>query len=234
MKSKEAFLATTHHLNLAAGQGLTALRTQGGDWQLGTVVNMGLGLQYEGADSSGAVLAMEDKAEAIKLHDEILYWPFLDPLLLGRYPESMEPLIAPYVRSGDFQLIHHPIDFVGVNFYFPERVIRDPKATFGFQEIPAPDKVAKTMMGWEIRPASLTDTLEAIKNRYPKVPPIYITENGAAFVDTVEADGSINDRERTEYIQEHLDVIADARQAARDVQAYSGLSLLCNSYSLTR
>src|SRR5258708_20832687 len=47
-----------------------------------------------------------------------------------------------------------------------------------------------------------TDTLEAIKNRYPKVPPIYITENGAAFVDTVESDGSINDRERTEYIQE--------------------------------
>ena len=83
MKSKEAFLATTHHLDLAGGQGLTALRTQGGDWQLGTVVNMGLGLQYEGSDSSDAVLAMEDKAEAIKLHDEILYWPFLDPLLLG-------------------------------------------------------------------------------------------------------------------------------------------------------
>jgi beta-glucosidase len=228
MKSKEAFLATTHHLNLAAGQGLTALRTQGGDWQLGTVVNMGLGLQYEGADSSDAVLAMEDKSEAIKRHDEILYWPFLDPLLLGRYPESMEPLIAPYVRSGDFQLIHHPIDFVGVNFYFPERVIRDTNATFGFREIPPPEKVAKTAMGWEIRPASLTYTLEAIKNRYPKVPPIYITENGAAFVDTVKSDGSINDRERTEYIQEHLGAIADARQAGVDVRGYFVWSLLDN------
>src|SRR5258708_4069280 len=155
MKSKEAFLATTHHLNLAAGQGLTALRTQGGDWHLGTVVNMGLGLQYAGADSSGAVLAMEDKAEAIKLHDEILYWPFLAPLLLCRYAE-------------------------------------------------------------------------AIKNRYPHVPPIYITGDGAAVVDTVESDGSINDRERTEYIQEHLGAIADARQAGVDVRGYFVWSLLDN------
>jgi beta-glucosidase len=148
--------------------------------------------------------------------------------LLGRYPESMEPLIAPYVRSEDLQLIHHPIDFVGVNFYFPERVIRDPQATFGFQEIPAPNTVAKTMMGWEIRPASLTDTLVAIKDRYAKLPPIYISENGAAFVDTVKSDGSINDRERTEYIQEHLAAIADARQAGVDVRGYFVWSLLDN------
>ena len=45
MKSKEAFLSAAHHLNLAAGQGLTALRTQGGDWQLGTVANLCLVLQ---------------------------------------------------------------------------------------------------------------------------------------------------------------------------------------------
>lgn len=217
MKSKEAFLAATHHLNLAAGQGLTALRTQGGDWQLGTVVNMGLAPQIDGADP-----------EAAKLHDEILFWPFLDPLLLGRYPESLDPLIAHYVRAGDFQLIQHPVDFIGINYYFPERVTKDSKAPFGFREVPPPDKVPKTAMGWEIRPASFTDTLVAIKNRYPKPPPIYISENGAAFVDTVESDGSINDRERTEYIQEHLAAVADARQAGVDIRGYFVWSLLDN------
>jgi beta-glucosidase len=217
MKSKEAFLSATHHLNLAAGQGLTALRTQGGDWQLGTVVNMGLAPQIEGAD-----------LEAAKLHDEILFWPFLDPLLLGRYPESLDPLIAPYVRAGDFQLMQHPVDFIGVNYYFPERVVQDSKAAFGFREVPAPDKVPKTAMGWEIRPASFTDTLVAINDRYPEHPPIYISENGAAFVDTVESDGSINDRERTEYIQGHLAAVAEARNAGVDIRGYFLWSLLDN------
>jgi len=83
-------------------------------------------------------------------------------------------------------------------------------------------------MGWEIRPASLTDTLLAIKDRYLKLPPIYISENGAAFVDTVESDGSINDRERTEYIQEHLSAIAEARNAGVDIRGYFVWSLLDN------
>jgi beta-glucosidase len=217
MQSKEAFLSAIHHLNLAAGQGLTALRTQGGDWQLGTVVNMGLAPQHVGLD-----------LEASKLHDEILFWPFLDPLLLGRYPESLDPLIAPYVRAGDFELIQHPVDFIGLNYYFPERVIRDPKATFGFEEIPPPEKAPKTAMGWEIRPASFTDTLMAVKNRYQKPPPIYISENGAAFVDTVQSDGSIIDHERTEYIQEHIAAVADARHAGVDIRGYFVWSLLDN------
>jgi beta-glucosidase len=217
MRSKEAFLSAVHHLNLAAGQGLTALRTQGGDWQLGTVVNLGLAPQIEDADP-----------EAAKLHDEILFWPFLDPLLLGRYPESLNPLIAPYVRTGDFQLIQHPVDFIGVNYYFPERVAVDSKAPFGFREIPPPDKVPKTAMGWEIRPASFTDTLMAIKDRYSTLPPLYISENGAAFVDTIGSDGSINDRERTEYIQEHLSAVAEARNAGVDIRGYFVWSLLDN------
>ncbi|MBV8485296.1 MAG: beta-glucosidase [Verrucomicrobia bacterium] len=217
MKSKEAFLSAVHHLNLAAGQGLTALRTQGGDWQLGTIVNMGLAPQIEGAD-----------LEAAKLHDEILFWPFLDPLLLGHYPESVDPLIAPYVRAGDFQLIQHPVDFLGVNYYFPERVVADSQAAFGFREVPPPDKVPKTAMGWEIRPASFTDTLMAIKDRYLKLPPLYISENGAAFVDTVESDGSINDHERTEYIQKHLSAVAEARNAGVDIRGYFVWSLLDN------
>jgi beta-glucosidase len=124
--------------------------------------------------------------------------------------------------------MRHPVDFIGVNYYFPERVVQDSKAAFGFREVPAPDKVPKTAMGWEIRPASFTDTLVAINNRYPEHPPIYISENGAAFVDTVESDGSINDRERTEYIQGHLAAVAEARNAGVDIRGYFLWSLLDN------
>jgi beta-glucosidase len=70
--------------------------------------------------------------------------------------------------------------------------------------------------------------LVAIKNRYRSVPPIYITENGAAFVDTVQSDGSIDDRERTEYLQEHVAAVADARKAGVNIRGYFVWSLLDN------
>jgi beta-glucosidase len=217
VKSKEAFLQAVHHLNLATGQGLTALRTQGGDWQLGTVTNFGLGLPAVGTEP-----------EAIRRHDELLYWSFLDPLLLGHYPKTCALLIEPYVKDGDLQLIHHPLDFLGVNYYFPERVVRDHFSPLGFQTVAPPVGVPRTAMDWEIRPESLTDTLLALKQRYQKTPPIYITENGAAFVDKVEPDGSVNDRSRVEFLQDHVAAVGDAKQKGVDVRGYFVWSLLDN------
>ena len=39
-------------------------------------------------------------------------------------------------------------------------------------------------MGWEVQPEALVDLLAAPERDYPNLPPIYITENGAAYDDT--------------------------------------------------
>ena len=55
---------------------------------------------------------------------------FLDPVLRGAYPEDMVELYAPHagpldcVEDGDLATISAPIDFLGVNFYHPTRVVR--------------------------------------------------------------------------------------------------------------
>ncbi|MDI3312107.1 MAG: family 1 glycosylhydrolase, partial [Thermoanaerobacterium sp.] len=62
---------------------------------------------------------------------------------------------------------------------------------------------AKTDMGWEISPESLYDLLKRLDKEYTKIP-IYITENGAAFKDIITEDEKVHDKERIEYIKEHL------------------------------
>ena len=57
---------------------------------------------------------------------------FLDPVLRGRYPADMlalyEGLYGPAesVRDGDLAVIRAPIDFLGVNYYNPQRIAAAP------------------------------------------------------------------------------------------------------------
>lgn len=56
--------------------------------------------------------------------------------------------------------------------------------------------------GWAIDPVGLRVTLNTIYDRYEK--PMFIVENGLGAVDTVEADGSIHDNYRIDYLREHI------------------------------
>jgi beta-glucosidase len=58
--------------------------------------------------------------------------------------------------------------------------------------------------------------------------PIYITENGSAWADTVSDDGRVHDPERVAYLTAHLDAVADAIEGGTDVRGYFAWSLLDN------
>jgi beta-glucosidase len=192
LTSAAAFLSAAHHLNLALGLGLTALRSLGGDWQLGTVVNMGPGIDAKG-----------DDPEIVEIHDDIINWPYLDPVFLGRYPRHLEPLISPYVQTNDLTTIRHPLDFLGLNYYFPERIVRDASTDFGFRVVEAPTGTWKTAMDWEVRPESLREILVAMKRRIPNLPPVYITENGAAVHEKLDSEGRVDDQERIKFFEHY-------------------------------
>jgi beta-glucosidase len=59
-------------------------------------------------------------------------------------------------------------------------------------------------------------------------PPIYITENGMANADRVDADGRVADAERVAYLREHLAALARAIELGVDVRGYFYWSLLDN------
>jgi beta-glucosidase len=106
---------------------------------------------------------------------------------------------------------------VGINYYF-RNVIgaggRMPGSEY-------------TDMGWEVHAPGLERVLLRLKADY-RLPPIIITENGAAFPDEVGADGQIHDTRRTHFLKTHLNAVARAIAQGVDVRGYFVWSLLDN------
>ena len=69
--------------------------------------------------------------------------------------------------------------------------------------------------------------LARFAREYP-VPPIYITENGAAFADKVSPDGGVHDPRRINYLREHFTQARLAMDDGVDLRGYFVWSLLDN------
>lgn len=155
---------------------------------------------------------------------------FLEPLFQGRYPADMIGHFGlrgmrPAVRPGDMELISTPIDWLGVNTY--SRLIHraDPRDLLtGARQIDPTGPT--TAMGWAIYPDCIVEALR-IAQAYANVP-LYISENGAAFADTVQSDGSVKDAERVAYLREHIAAAHRALEAGIDLRGYFVWSLLDN------
>lgn len=104
-------------------------------------------------------------------------------------------------------------DFLGINYYFHDRV--KIVYSFPFLKIENEDKKVSDL-GWEIYPEGIYYVLKDLQ-KYNL--PIYITENGLADAE---------DKNRAEFIKEHLKYIHKAIEKGVDVRGYMHWSLLDN------
>jgi beta-glucosidase len=81
-------------------------------------------------------------------------------------------------------------------------------------------------MGWEVYPPGLTELLLRVHRDW-RVPPLYITENGAAFRDEL-VDGHVHDGERTAYLAAHIAAVGAALEQGAPVAGYMVWSLMDN------
>jgi beta-glucosidase len=156
---------------------------------------------------------------------------YLDPVLLGRYPEELGEIFGeawPAWPADDFKSIHQPIDFVGVNYY-TRNVTRFDANAWPLRAAPVRQKQAThTETGWEVFAQGLTGILVWAKERYGD-PRIYVTENGAAFFDPPTATNDrVADPLRVDYMRQHVAALHAAREAGVDLQGYFAWSLLDN------
>ena len=86
--------------------------------------------------------------------------------------------------TATWQIIGAPLDFLGINYYFRTNCRQRRRARL--RRRAAAEGVERTQMGWEVYPDGLRDLLIGFKQRYPNLPPIYITENGMACDDAVD------------------------------------------------
>jgi beta-glucosidase len=87
-----------------------------------------------------------------------------------------------------------------------------------------------TAMDWEVQPEGLTRLLRRVHEEYagPAGVALAITENGSAFADVVEPDGSIDDTDRTRFLVDHLAATLDAMDGGIPISGYFAWSLLDN------
>ncbi|BES82922.1 6-phospho-beta-glucosidase [Pectobacterium araliae] len=145
---------------------------------------------------------------------------FGDVQLRGYYPSY---ILKEWARKG-YQIDMHPedeqtlrdgcTDYLGFSYYMSNAVQLAAKgrktedAIAGFDGGVKNPHVKASEWGWQIDPVGLRYTLNSFYERYQK--PMFIVENGFGAVDKVEADGSINDDYRIEYLKAHIDQMKKA------------------------
>jgi len=206
-----------HHLLLAHGLGVQAIRAEAPGAEAGVTLNIN---HIEPATDR------PEDVRATRELDGLWHRWYLDPLHRGAYPEDVAhlvPMPEGLIRSGDLGAIAAPLDFLGVNYYTRIR------ARAGASAWPAAVRPtgALTTMGWEVYPEGLHDVLlRAHRDYAPRA--IHVTENGAAYPDAPTEDEEVHDPERTRYLRLHLAALRRALAAGVPLRGYFVWSLLDN------
>ncbi len=224
-RSMAAGIAAAHHLLLGHANAVERFRSGAvaEDGQIG--ITLDLQVSTPATDS-------EDDRRATDLAETMTGRWFLDPVMLGTYPqvavEQFARLGAPLdgvVREGDLRRISAPLDFLGLNYYFRRHVTLSSEG-LGWTALP-PDRPQDHEMPWMTDATALEERLNGLRANYPPIP-IYVTENGVAFNDAVSPDGGVHDPGRITYLNDHLAAVKRAIDEGTDVRGYFAWSLLDN------
>ncbi len=208
------FLPAVHHVVLSIVAGARILRKICPDAQIGNTF------------SCSHIEPYADKPKhinAAKRADALINRLFIEPILGLGYPtDDVTALkgIYKYHQPGDEDNISFDFDFIGIQNYTREIV----KYSFftpyiGASLVKAEKRnVELTDMKWEVYPPAIYHMIKKF-DAYPQIKKIIITENGAAFPDTV-TDGKVDDPKRVKYLQTHLQQVLKAKQEGCKVTGY--------------
>jgi beta-glucosidase len=208
-----------HHILLAHGQALQALRAMGQP-------NLGIVLNFD--HTTPASPAPEDVAAAARWDAIFNRW-FIEGIARQAYPAEALEGLAPHMPAGwqdDMATIGQPLDWLGVNYYTRHRVAAAPGAPWPATR-DVPGDLPKTQMGWEIYPDGLRHFLTWLARDQVGNLPIYVTENGMANADHL-ANGAVTDATREDYLFAHLAATKQAIAEGANVKGFFYWSLLDN------
>ncbi|WP_278551010.1 GH1 family beta-glucosidase [Elizabethkingia bruuniana] len=221
-KSIEGFLAAAHHAALAQAHGARVIKILQPESNVGTTFSCSHVEPYTNR---------EKDIKAAKKADLLLNRLFIEPLLGMGYPvNEIKTLrrIEKYIKQDDEQDLKFDMDFIGIQNYTRE-IIRYAMFVPFLQAkiVNAKDRnVEMTAMEWEVYPESIYHILKKFQ-AYENIPPLIITENGAAFQDTLQ-NNVVHDPKRLQYIQNILQQVLRAKQEGVNVNGYFVWTFLDN------
>lgn len=208
------FLPAVHHAVLCMAQGGRILKEMLPSAEIGSTFSC-----------SWVEPNSQRKADinATRRADALLNRLFIEPVLGMGYPVNDVPVLKKlykYFKPGDEDTMKFDFDFIGVQNYTREIVRYSIFTPYLHAAIVKAEKrnVPLTEMKWEVYPPSIYHILKKF-NSYPGIRKLYVTENGAAFPDTVE-DGKVKDAVRLNYLQSHISQVLKAKEEGCRVDGY--------------
>ncbi|MGH2115980.1 glycoside hydrolase family 1 protein [Aerococcus urinaeequi] len=169
-----------------------------------------------------------DVMESVHKDHENLF--FSDVQVRGKYPAYTKRFFkennihVEMAEDDEAILAAHPVDFMSFSYYMSSIARHNPDegagATAGNFSISEENPYLEASdWGWQIDPVGLRITLNKLYDRYQV--PLFIVENGLGAFDTVEADGSIHDDYRINYLKSHIQQMYEAIEDGVDLMGYT-------------
>jgi beta-glucosidase len=221
-KGLSNFLAAAHHAAICQAEGGRIIRSFRSDLKAGTTFS------YSHLEP---LHPTERDLKAVVRADALLNRMFIEPLLGKGYPaHDLKVLrrIEKYHKQGDEKKLAFDMDFIGLQNYTREVITHSHFIPFvGAKIIKASKRNVKfTEMNWEVYPEAIFKALRRL-SQYKDIREIIVTENGAAFADQY-IDGIVDDRDRVEYLQTHIEQVLAARKTGVKVNGYFVWTFLDN------
>ena len=161
---------------------------------------------------------------------------FLNPLFGRALPDELLQQLGDQqvaLQEGDTALCGQPLDFMGLNYY-TRSIAKTPTsagdAQRGYVFVPPAAPKRLTDIGWEIYPEGLTRVVHNLLRQWP-LPPLWITENGAADntgIDSGSGSNICDDAMRCDYLAMHFEQVAHLIRSGIDIRGYYVWSLMDN------
>ncbi|WP_286814453.1 MULTISPECIES: GH1 family beta-glucosidase [unclassified Maribacter] len=213
-KRLKNFLPAVHHAVLCQAEGGRLLRKLVPNAQIGTTFSCSQISPYRQNN--------RDKKTAV-LVDALLNRLFIEPALGLGYPTKEAPVLKklqPYIQPTDMEDCLFDFDFIGIQNYTREKVRYSLLVPYIRAKIVKASKrnVPTTLMDWEVYPPSIYNMIKKYSS-YPQIKKIIITENGAAFKDSIDGE-IINDIARVNYLQRYLNQVLKAKKEGLNIHGY--------------
>src|SRR5665647_129747 len=221
-KGLNNFLAATHHAALCQARGGSIIKALLPQSNVGTTFSCSHIEPYRNVGKD---------IIAAKKVDALLNRLFIEPLLGLGYPANDLKIlqrIEKFIKHDDEKNLAFNMDFIGVQNYTREMVSHTTFMPFMQAKIIKANKrnVETTLMNWEVYPESIYNILKKYSS-YKNMPPLMVTENGAAFTDVL-CNGEVHDPKRVKYLKDNITQVQRAKQEGVNVTGYFVWTFLDN------
>jgi 6-phospho-beta-glucosidase len=216
-------LFTNSGIQIKPGENAEAVMYQAAHYEtVASALAVQIGHQINPDFQIGAMIAMvpiypasPDPRDVFKAERamQTRYW-FADVQAKGEYPHWLRKYQENQGFNLDITLADMDVlqagkvDYIGFSYYMSFAVKAQEKEPASYKYVESRDLVANPTLkqsdwGWQIDPQGLRYAMNWFADRYDL--PLFIVENGFGAVDKKEANGSVHDPYRVDYLRQHIE-----------------------------